>query len=129
MPTAPWTTLRVAHTDPQGRRRRRAFFCFFIPSSLIRQWLIEKIIPMGPKKKAGRGRPRKRETALSRWIDEVGKSREEVAEELEVTRTHLDRLCRGDRRPSLELALAIETLTGGEVGAASWAAVPPHSSD
>ena len=91
--------------------------------------MIEKIIPMGPKKKTGRGRPRKRDTPLSRWIDEAGKSREEVAEELDVTRTHLDRLCRGDRRPSLELALAIETLTDGAVSAASWAAVPPHSSD
>ena len=84
---------------------------------------------MGPKKKTGRGRPRKRDTPLSRWIDEAGKSREEVAEELDVTRTHLDRLCRGDRWPSLELALAIETLTDGAVSAASWAAVPPHSSD
>jgi len=84
---------------------------------------------MGGDKQERRGRPRKKETPLSRWIDESTMGREEVAEALDVTRTHLDRVCRGDRRPSLKLALAIEKLSGGVVATASWAEVPAHSRD
>jgi plasmid maintenance system antidote protein VapI len=76
-----------------------------------------------------RGRPRKRETPLSRWIDRAGKTRDEVAERLVITRTHLDRLCNAARRPSLELALEIEKLTDGEVPASVWTRVPAHSRD
>lgn len=67
-----------------------------------------------------RGRPRKRETRLSRWIDASGVSRDEVASKLEINRTHLDKICRGSRRPGLALALAIEKLTDGEIAAADW---------
>jgi transcriptional regulator with XRE-family HTH domain len=84
---------------------------------------------MGKTKKRGRGRPRKRETPLSRWIDAATRTREDVAEELGVTRVHLDRLCRNERRPSLELALAIEKLTAGAVPATFWTKVPAHSGD
>lgn len=75
------------------------------------------------------GRPRKQETPLSRWLDRTGKSRQELADELGIARSHVDRLCRGDRRPSLELALDIEKLTDGAVAASEWASVPRHSKD
>jgi transcriptional regulator with XRE-family HTH domain len=81
------------------------------------------------KKQVGRGRPRKRETVLSRWIDEAGKTREEVAQRLFIARTYLDRICRGERRPGLELAIEIEQLTGGAVPVEVWKRVPPHRRD
>lgn len=78
------------------------------------------------RKKAGPGRPRKRETPLSRWIDQAGKTREEIAERLVITRTYLDRLCRAERRPSLPLAVEIEKLTDGAVPVEVWTRVPGH---
>jgi hypothetical protein len=84
---------------------------------------------MGRTKRARPGRPRKRETPLSRWIDQSGKTRDEIAERLVITRIHLDRLCRADRRPSLELAIEIEKLTDGAVPAEIWTRVPAHSRD
>jgi len=80
-------------------------------------------------KKPKMGRPRKTETPLSRWIDETGKGRDRVAEQLGITRSHLDRLCRGDRRPGLELALTIEKLSHGAVPATYWTKVAAHSRD
>ena len=75
-----------------------------------------------------RGRPRKEENALARWIDKTKDGdREKVAEALGIGREYLDRLCRGERRPSLALALTIESKTG--IKAAQWAEVAPHSSD
>jgi transcriptional regulator with XRE-family HTH domain len=56
-------------------------------------------------------------------------TRDDLAERLGVTRPYVDHLCRGGRRPSLELAFKIEKLTRGEVAAASWTAVPAHSGD
>lgn len=76
-----------------------------------------------------RGRPRKRETALSRWLDRVEMTRDEFAERLGVTRPYVDHLCRGSRRPSLELAFKIEKLTKRSVTAAALAAAPVHSED
>jgi len=73
--------------------------------------------------KRGRGRPRKRETSLSRWIDASGMTRDELAAELGIARTHLDKLCRAATRPSLLLAAEIEKLTRGAVRAAEWAEV------
>jgi transcriptional regulator with XRE-family HTH domain len=70
------------------------------------------------------GRPRKQETNLSRWIDASGMTREEAAEKLGINRTHLDILCRGESRPGLALALAIETLTKGAIPPAEWLQVP-----
>ena len=66
------------------------------------------------------GRPRKRETKLSRWIDASGKTRDQVARELDINRTHLDMLCRGARRPGLPLAVAIEKLTRGAIPPSEW---------
>jgi DNA-binding XRE family transcriptional regulator len=88
------------------------------------------IRPMGrPRKQSGPGRPRKSETRLSRWLDSVGMTRDELAEHLDIHRTYVDKICRGVRRPSLELALAIEQLSRGSVPAASWMNVPKHSRD
>jgi transcriptional regulator with XRE-family HTH domain len=56
-------------------------------------------------------------------------TRAELAERLGISRPHADFICRGARRPSLELALAIEKLTDGAVPAASWTGVPKHSGD
>jgi len=74
------------------------------------------------------GRPRKEENTLARWIDKTADgNRDEVAKKLGISREYLDRLCRGERRPSLALALNIETKTGIKV--AEWADVAPHSAD
>jgi transcriptional regulator with XRE-family HTH domain len=74
------------------------------------------------------GRPRKDENILARWIDRTEKGdREKVAKDLGISREYLDRLCRGERRPSLALALTIEAKTGIKVG--QWADVAPHSAD
>ena len=76
------------------------------------------------------GRPRKRETRLTRWIDEtMGADRAKVASQLGIGRTYLDRLCRAERRPSLELATEIERLSSGYVTAAELAKLPPHARD
>ena len=62
-------------------------------------------------------------------MDAAGMTRAELAERLGISRPHVDFICRGARRPSLELALAIEKLSGGAVPAAGWAKVPKHSRD
>jgi len=80
--------------------------------------------------RTGPGRPRtKKQTPLSAWLDENEVTREEFAAKLDVTRPYLDKLCRGDRRPSLEIALLVEKLTKGEVPVSVWQKVAPHSSD
>jgi DNA-binding transcriptional regulator YdaS (Cro superfamily) len=59
----------------------------------------------------------------------MGSDRAKVAKRLGIGRTYLDRLCRGERRPSLELAAEIERLSSGEVTAADLAKLPPHVGD
>lgn len=79
------------------------------------------------RKSRGRGRPRARprgQGRLDRWISAQGLSRAEVAERLGVTRGYVDHLARETRRPSLDLAAAIEEMTSGEVPASYWASVP-----
>jgi hypothetical protein len=75
---------------------------------------------MAKAAKRSRGRPRKRETKFSRWIDASGMTRDEVADALDINRTHVDKLCRGAGRPGLALALAIEKLTRGAITAGEW---------
>lgn len=87
----------------------------------------DRIIPVGAKKERGRGRPRKMQTRFSRWIDVQRLEREVVANRLGVARNYLDKLCREEARPSLELAVAIEKLTGGAVPAADWLRILPRS--
>ena len=82
---------------------------------------------MGAKAERRRGRPRKAQTKLSRWIDAQKLERGVVADRLGIARNYLDKLCREDARPSLELAIAIEELTGGGVPAANWLRVLPRS--
>jgi DNA-binding XRE family transcriptional regulator len=72
------------------------------------------------------GRPRKRETKLSRWLDQAGMTREEAAGELGVTRQYLDRVCRGVNRPSLPLAVKIEKFTRGAVPVEEWVTGRPQ---
>jgi len=83
---------------------------------------------MGQKKRP-RGRPRRSETKLSKWIDSKKLSRDDVAATLGIGRTYLDKLCRAISRPSLELAVEIEKVTQGAVPASDWLQVPPHSHD
>jgi transcriptional regulator with XRE-family HTH domain len=66
---------------------------------------------------------------LSRWMDAQSLTRDEVAARLDVRRTYLDKLCRGESRPSLELAFEIEKLTRGSVPASDWLTVPAHKGD
>jgi transcriptional regulator with XRE-family HTH domain len=75
---------------------------------------------MVSNKPRGRGRPRASENALSKWIDGSGRTREQVAKALGVTKSSLDRYCRGERTPTLGAALAIEKVTGGAIRARSW---------
>ncbi len=76
----------------------------------------------------GRNRSTKT-TPLVDWIDRSGMTRREFAEKLDLAETSLNRLCRRERRPSLELAFAIEKLTKGAIPASYWQAVPKHSGD
>jgi hypothetical protein len=71
--------------------------------------------------------PAKKLTALGKWCIAQKLSRIEVAAKLGIPRPSLDRLCRGARRPGLELATRIEKLTRGEVPVAYWTRVPAHS--
>ncbi len=84
---------------------------------------------MGSAKKRPRGRPRKKESKLSTWMDSQGLTRDAVATRLKIQRTYLDKLCRAESRPSLELAFEIEKLTRGAVPASDWLAVPAHKGD
>ncbi len=86
-----------------------------------------RIIPMGAVKKRPRGRPRKKESKLSRWMDSQSLVRDDVAARLDIQRTYLDKLCRAESRPSLELAFEIEKLTRGAVPASDWLSVPAHT--
>jgi hypothetical protein len=95
--------------------------------TLTRERGSDRIIPVGAKKERGRGRPRKKQSKLSRWIDDHKLDRGEVAARLGIGRTYLDKLCREEGRPSLEIAIAIEKLTSGAVPAADWLRVLPHS--
>lgn len=84
---------------------------------------------MGSKPKHQRGRPRTTTNAFGRWIDRSKLSRDEVAERLRLSRQYVDRLCRDDRRPDLELAVKIEDLTRGKIRPRDWLRTPRHSGD
>lgn len=103
-----------------------AFSVLRVLSGLTSGRMTSKTRRVAAVSRRSRGRPRKRETHLSRWIDTSGVSRDDVARQLEINRTHLDKICRGSRRPGLALALAIEKLTAGEIPAAEWLQVRVH---
>jgi len=76
---------------------------------------------MVSKTRPGRGRPRASENALSKWIDAAGLTRNAVAKALGIPKPSLDRICRDERRPNLDLAFQIERVTDGKISAKSWA--------
>jgi DNA-binding XRE family transcriptional regulator len=86
----------------------------------------QKLIVVAQSGKRTRGRPRAAETKLSRWIDASGMTRDTVAVELGVDRTYVDKLCRGQHRPGLEVALRLEKLTEGEIPASYWVGTGVH---
>lgn len=75
---------------------------------------------MPAPKPARVGRPRKSETPLAAWLDREGMTRDHLADKLEVTRQYVDKLCRGASKPSLQVALAIEKLSGGTIKPSDW---------
>lgn len=62
---------------------------------------------------------------LTDAITRSGKTRTQFANELGIGRPFLSMLESGKKRPSLELAVRIERLTGGQVPASSWVAPEP----
>ncbi len=75
------------------------------------------------------GRPVTRRSKLGEWVDAQGWTRQQLADELGLVVGSAARLCRGERRPSLELAIKIEALTGGAIPVAYWTQIPAHSKD
>lgn len=80
---------------------------------------LRYIIPMGTKKRRV-GRPSKNLTIFGKWVAKYELNRDALAERLKTSRSNLDRLCRGARRPSLELCVRIEKLSAGAVPVSSW---------
>lgn len=70
------------------------------------------------------GRPvnEEKQNAFGSWIKESGFSRKEIALRLGISLSYVHLLCRGERRPDLELAFKIEELTG--IDAKSWMTKP-----
>ncbi len=74
-----------------------------------------------------RGRPRSPTTSkFSAWLDAAGITRDMAADKLGVSRAYIDRLARGESRPSLPLAAKIDAFSKGAVALAAW--VPGASS-
>ena len=82
-----------------------------------------------PAPRRGPGRPATRGGKLAAWIEQHQHDRADIADKLGIDRRHLDHIAREDRRPSLELALAIEKLTKGEVPVSYLVLIPKHSGD
>lgn len=58
---------------------------------------------------------------LSAFLTEHGKTQREFAAEVGVDPSIVSRLIKRTMKPSLDLAVAIERATAGEIPAASWA--------
>jgi hypothetical protein len=69
------------------------------------------------------GRPRSdRTSALGRWLDAQGRSRDWLVEKLGIkSSSFAAKLARGDALPSIVLAYEIQKLTKGRVGLREWA--------
>lgn len=50
--------------------------------------------------------------SLAAWLEQSGTTQTELAEQLGVVPSHISMLVSGDRTPSLDLAIRIESLTG-----------------
>lgn len=71
---------------------------------------------------APRGRPRAATLSpLGEWLDASGMDRDWLAGKLGVSRGFTDKLCRGHSLPGVEVAYAVEKLTGGEIDLKKWA--------
>ncbi len=80
--------------------------------------------PITTEAKPRKGRPPVRDEddrgAFERWIEASGMTRQEVAAKLGIGKSTLFSHLRGDRLPSLEVAVLIEEFTGGAVPPKSW---------
>jgi DNA-binding transcriptional regulator YdaS (Cro superfamily) len=54
------------------------------------------------------------------YLSRVGKSQAWLARQLGIQPTHLNQIISGRKRPSLDLALEIESITGGAVPVSTW---------
>lgn len=76
---------------------------------------------------APRGRPRAATLSpLGEWLDASGKDRDWLAGKLVLSRSFIDKLCRGHSLPGVEIAYKVETLTGGKIDLAMWAQYAAH---
>lgn len=66
------------------------------------------------------GRPVVKSNKLGVWVDAQGWTRQRLADELGIAMGSAARLCSGERRPSLDLAVKIEALTKGAVPVTYW---------
>lgn len=66
-------------------------------------------------------------THLLAYIQETRTKQSAFAEQLGVSRSYLSELVGGSKRPSLNLAFAIERLTEGAVKASDWEAPAPDA--
>ena len=58
--------------------------------------------------------------ALNRWMEATGMSQSEVSRRTGIAQTTVGRWCRGEHRPSIRAAMAIEDLTYGAVRLVDW---------
>lgn len=71
--------------------------------------------------RSGAGRPRTKElNVFGQWIEESGRSREEIAAFIGVSDSMLEKLITGSATPSLKGAVKIEELTQGKVHCSFW---------
>ncbi len=66
------------------------------------------------------GRPRRAEMKLARWLDEQGKTREWLSEQLGISLSYVHKLCSGERLPGRDLILRIDEITNHQVTFADW---------
>jgi hypothetical protein len=117
---------RVVKSDSERPSPGRTAMEATLPSSGARRYVRGS---MATTKRRGPGRPRKTTNAFGRWIDESRYSRDQIAERLGMSRSYLDQLCAGIRRPNLELAFKIEDMSKGAVPARSWLKASRHTAD
>jgi hypothetical protein len=78
------------------------------------------------EKKGKRGRPTEKEpNDFGKWILAAGLTRDQVAAKLGVSLPYLHQLIHGLRRPSIDLALEIETLTDKAIPVEFWKKLSP----
>ena len=62
----------------------------------------------------------KARAALVEWMRVTGMSQNEMSRRTGIAQTTIGRWCRGDHRPSIKAALAIQDLTYGAVRLTDW---------